>query len=471
MLFHSIEFILFFIVVLGVYYSIPHNKRWFLLLAASYIFYAWWKPTYAFLILFSTAVDYTVALRIDASNRQSFRKYWLWLSLMLNLGILATFKYLDFFLENITWLSEFSGASINFPKVDWVLPIGISFYTFQTLSYTIDVYRKKIKPEKHFGHLALYVSFFPQLVAGPIERAASLLPQLKKKISWDTVQAKYGILMIVWGFFKKLVIADRLAIYVDQVYANPALFDGGFSLVAAYAFAFQVYCDFSAYSDMAVGIAALLGVQLMHNFKQPFFSTSLLDFFSRWHISFMLWLRDYVYKPLNRFSTKHHLFNLFLVFLISGIWHGAAWTFIIWGAFNGLVIILGRGMRKQTWFRKIKNTFFSWLFTFHAYWLGTIVFRASDINDAYLLIKNIITGTYLQGSTYFTILDSTYEMMIAILALCFLLVVEYLHLKGLDFKKWARKGNIQYYVFFYLCLLSIITLGRFGGDAFIYFQF
>ncbi|UZR92308.1 MBOAT family O-acyltransferase [Chondrinema litorale] len=449
-----------------------------MLLIASYFFYMWWNPSYAFLILLSTSIDYLAAIRICQSESKSVKNFWLSTSLLVNLGLLASFKYLGFITENLQAVLSFVGSSTEIPRYNWLLPVGISFYTFQTLSYTIDVYRDKIKPEKSFGVFALYVSFFPQLVAGPIERASQLIPQFRKNISWNTDQITYGFLLALWGFFKKLVIADRLAVYVDQVYANPEYFDGGQSLVAVYLFGFQVYCDFSAYSDIAVGVAAMLGIHLMQNFQRPFFASSLLDFFAKWHVSFMLWLRDYIFMPLNKKNPKRIYVNLFLIFLISGIWHGASWTFIIWGALNGVLIVGGRYFRKyfnSKLLQKFSNKLLDVVITFHLYLLGTIFFRAENLKDAFIILKNIVSGSFNNWKSYFTILDSSYEMGLAITSIILLMLIEYYQNRGVSFRKlifnkgsrWLAMPNLT----LYLLLFTILLFGWFGGKEFIYFQF
>lgn len=474
MLFHSVDFLLFFTIIFSAYYLLNFRYRWALLLFASYFFYMWWKPAYALLILFSTSVDYFSALKISQSKEKTPRRFWLIVSLSTNLGLLGCFKYLDFFTESFETFIHLFGADNHFPRFDWLLPVGISFYTFQTLSYTIDVYRKKIAPEKHFGIFALYVSFFPQLVAGPIERASNLIPQFYKNIRWDTQKIQYGVLLTLWGFFKKLVIADRLAVYVDQVYANPEYFDGGYSLMATYCFGFQVYCDFSAYSDIAVGVASMLGIRIMQNFQRPFLATSLLDFFSRWHVSFMLWLRDYVFIPLRK-KIPNVNFNLFTIFLISGLWHGASWTFIFWGGLNGLLIVIGRigkkYMKRRFLFKGLEKNL-NRLITFHLYLLGTIFFRASCIEDVFIIFDNILLGGYQQLGKYFNILDSTYEMSIALAGITILLTIEILQSKGIHFQKiLLNKNRVITYLAFYSLLFTVLLFGWFGGNEFIYFQF
>ncbi|CAN5908465.1 hypothetical protein BH23GEM7_BH23GEM7_20090 [soil metagenome] len=354
MLFNSLQFLFFFPVVVALYFATPHRFRWTLLLAASYYFYACWKPEYLLLIIASTLVDYGAALGMGAAATQARRKAFLALSLGSNLGLLFAFKYFNFFNESARALFDQFNLFYGVPAFDVLLPVGISFYTFQTLSYTIDVYRGQREPERHLGIFALYVSFFPQLVAGPIERSTRLLPQFFEKHEFSADRVSSGLRLILWGFFKKIVIADRLAIYVNEVYGNPAGFDGPTLLLATYFFAFQIYCDFSAYSDIAIGAARVMGFELMQNFRRPYFARSIHEFWQRWHISLSTWFRDYVYIPLggNRVPFWRWYVNLFAVFLVSGLWHGANWTFVVWGGLHGFYLVFSlmtRNVRDRGW--------------------------------------------------------------------------------------------------------------------------
>ena len=300
-----------------------------------------WKPEYIFLILFSTIVDYYCGLKMEGAQNRTYKKLFLTLSLFTNLSVLFAFKYLNFFSDSIRYILNEFNIFYNIPYFNVLLPVGISFYTFQTLSYTIDVYRGQKKAEKHLGVFALYVSFFPQLVAGPIERSTRLLPQLKKENSFDYLRFKNGLLLMLWGFFKKIVIADRLAVLVNTVYNNPIDYQGITLIIATIFFAFQIYCDFSAYSDIAIGASKIMGYDLMKNFNRPYFSKSIAEFWRRWHISLGSWFRDYLYFFLGG-NKKGQLIwykNLMLVFLISGLWHGANWTFVIWGFLHGFYMI------------------------------------------------------------------------------------------------------------------------------------
>jgi alginate O-acetyltransferase complex protein AlgI len=354
MLFNSLHFLFFFPAVVALYFATPARYRWALLLAASYYFYAAWRLEYVVLIMVSTLADYLCGLRMGRLATKRERKPWLILTLVVNLGLLFVFKYLDFFGDSLRALFNQFNIFYDVPAYNLLLPVGISFYTFQTLSYSIEVYRGNQKPERHLGIFALYVSFFPQLVAGPIERSTRLLPQFWVQHGFDASRAASGFRLILWGFFKKIVIADRLAIYVNDVYGNPGAQDGLTLLVATYFFAFQIYCDFSAYSDIAIGSARIMGYDLMQNFRRPYFARSIQEFWQRWHISLSTWFRDYVYIPLggNRVPKWRWYVNLMAVFLVSGLWHGAAWTFVVWGALHGGYLIVGvltLDVRERAW--------------------------------------------------------------------------------------------------------------------------
>jgi alginate O-acetyltransferase complex protein AlgI len=342
-LFNSIEFLLFFPVVVAIYFATPQRYRWALLLAASYYFYASWKPEYLLLIIASTLVDYGCGLRMGSIAGKARRKKWLLVSLTSNLGLLFAFKYFNFFNESARAVFDRFNIFYDVPAFDLLLPVGISFYTFQTLSYSIDVYRGRQRPERHLGIFALYVSFFPQLVAGPIERSTHLLPQFFQPHRFEYDRVTSGLRLVLWGFFKKVVVADRLALYVNAVYNDPSAHTGPTILLATYFFAFQIYCDFSGYSDIAIGTARVMGYDLMQNFRRPYFARSISEFWSRWHISLSTWFRDYLYIPLggNRVPRWRWYVNLFAVFLISGLWHGANWTFVVWGALHGTYLIVG----------------------------------------------------------------------------------------------------------------------------------
>lgn len=351
MTFTTLTFLVFLAIVFSLYWSVrsgaAQNKT---LLLASYGFYSWWDWRFCFLMLASSLVDYELAKRIDQSSKQSHRRWLLRLSIVSNLGLLASFKYFNFFVENLIQVVNQIGWSPDLTTLSIILPLGISFYTFQTLGYTIDVYRKQLAPAKNVVDYLAFVSFFPQLVAGPIERASHMLPQFAIKRAFDQHAATDGVRQMLWGFFKKMVIADRLALAVNPVFDNPAGYSGPHLMMGTVFFAFQIYCDFSAYSDIAIGTAKLFNIRLSQNFAYPYFSQSIGEFWRRWHISLSYWFRDYVYIPLggNRKGRVRYRVNLLLTFLLSGLWHGAAWNFVAWGGVNGLAVGLPiGGSRKQ----------------------------------------------------------------------------------------------------------------------------
>jgi alginate O-acetyltransferase complex protein AlgI len=351
MLFNSIDFALFLPIVFSVYWFVVKStlriqNLWIVL--ASYVFYGWWDYRFLLLILFSTLLDYIVGIALNQQHRRSRRKMLLWASICLNLGLLSIFKYFNFFAQSFGSAFTFMGAEINIGTLDIILPVGISFYTFQTLSYTIDVYRRKIQPTRDLIAFAAYVSFFPQLIAGPIERASHLLPQFCSSRRFDYGQAVHGLRQFLWGLFKKVVIADNCAFYTDIIFNNAETHSGSTLAFGAFLFSFQIYGDFSGYSDMAIGIARLFGIKLMQNFAYPFFSRDIAEFWRRWHISLTSWFKDYVYIPLGGSwqGMWKSIRNVVVIFLITGLWHGANWTFIAWGALNAVyflpLLLLGK---------------------------------------------------------------------------------------------------------------------------------
>ncbi len=343
MLFTSIEYLFFFVITVAIFFALPHRWRWIFLLAASYFFYMALDPRYGLLIGSSTLVVYATALKMEKASPRA-KKLLAALSLVFNLSILFVLKYYNFFNNNLRDLFNAMGLSYNVPEFSFLMPIGISFYTFQALSYTIDIYRGTRPAEKNLGMFALYVSFFPVLLSGPIERSTTLLPQLYKKVEFDYDRVTDGLKLMAWGFFQKLIIADRLSVYVSMVYSQPQLVTGLPLLVATYFFGIQVYCDFSGYTDIARGTAQVMGYDLLPNFRRPFFARSINEYWRRWHMTLISWLRDYLYIPLggNRVSKVRWYFNILLVFTLSGLWHGSQWTFVSWGAMNGVFIIVSR---------------------------------------------------------------------------------------------------------------------------------
>jgi len=441
-----------------------------------------WKAEYILLVIGSTLIDYIAGIKIAGSTKKSVRKNFLIFSLIGNLSTLFLFKYLNFFNDNIRLLFDSFNIFYNVPHFNLLLPVGISFYTFQSLSYTIDVYRGQTKVERHFGIFALYVSFFPQLVAGPIERSENLLPQLYQKNDFSYERVRSGLLLMLWGFFKKIVVADNIAVFVNIVFASPQNYDSVYLLYAVYFFAFQIYCDFSGYSDIAIGSARIMGYDLMTNFKQPYFSRSIGEFWRRWHISLSTWFRDYVYIPLggSRVPKIRKHINVFTVFFVSGIWHGANWTFIIWGAMHGFYMLFEMIFAKLrekfakfiglTKVPKIRNII-QIVLTFHLALIAWVFFRASNINDVFIILKKIFVDTsytHLGVSLYGF---STFNFCVGVISLLFLSFIDsLLQDKTLDQLVLTKPFFIRW-SFYYIILFLILIFGNFNLQKFIYFDF
>jgi D-alanyl-lipoteichoic acid acyltransferase DltB (MBOAT superfamily) len=489
MLFNSLDFAIFFPIVFVLYWVVARHKlaRNIHLLAASYFFYGWWDWRFLFLIIISSLVDYLVGYHLHQSEDKVRRKVLLGISLLVNLGFLVYFKYTNFFIETFVDSFRLFGKTLEVSTLNIVLPVGISFYTFQTLSYTIDIYRRQLKPTKDFVAFFTFVAFFPQLVAGPIERASHLLPQFSKIYTFNYQLVKSGLLLMAFGLFKKMVIADRLAVLVNQVYNSPLEYHGYEVIVATVFFAFQIYCDFSGYSDIAIGLARTMGFDLMKNFDSPYFSKSITEFWRRWHISLSTWFRDYVYIPLggNRKGTFRTYLNLFLVFLVSGLWHGAAMTFVIWGAIHGLIVMLEKGLypvrarmynalgiRRDSLSNKL---IFSGI-TFSIVCLSWIFFRANNLNDAFLIIRSSFIANY-EGITYgglYKLGLDTVEFWVAIISIAVLLLFDIFH-KRKSAAKWLSSQNAVFRYLAYTAIVFVIILFGVYGDMapqdFIYFQF
>lgn len=394
--FVSYEFLLFFPLVLVLYWWLPSQYRWIILLLASYFFYLYWNPWTMPLLLGTSFISYIAARKIARGESKKQRDLWLIFALVVCLGCLIIFKYLGFITENTLGVLQFFGAPVNDVVLNIILPVGISFYTFQTLSYVIDVYRGDISHETHFGYYALFISFFPQLVAGPIERPGHLLPQLHMPKVFKATNLITGLHLMLRGFFKKLVIADYLAKFVDVVYGAPTKASGPGILIATVLFAFQIYCDFSGYSDIAVGTAKMMGIQLMKNFNNPYSATSVQDFWRRWHISLTDWFADYIYKPLggNRKGGRRHARNILIVFLISGAWHGASWTYIIWGGIHGIYLVVENLWKNYSeGHRESQPTYMSQmakrLITFAFVCFAWLFFRGNSLGDVGVLLGKL----------------------------------------------------------------------------------
>ncbi|MFO7978685.1 MAG: MBOAT family O-acyltransferase [Bacteroidales bacterium] len=480
MLFNSLEFLFFLPIVVTFYFLINPRFRWVLLLFASYYFYMAWDYKYIVLILTSTIIDYVSGIIIYRAQRKSIRKLLLVLSLITNLGLLFFFKYFNFFGQNINYLFDQFNIFAEVPAYDYLLPVGISFYTFQTLSYTIDIYRGKQTPEYHFGRFALFVSFFPQLVAGPIERSVNLLPQFRETFSFDYDRIRDGIMLMLWGFFKKVVIADRLAEYVNMVYQEPELYGGFQNALATLFFSFQIYCDFSGYSDIAIGTALIMGYRLMTNFRRPYLAASIREFWQRWHISLSTWFRDYVYIPLggNRVAKWRWNMNLFITFTVSGLWHGAEWTFVIWGALHGFYLMFALWTRHwQQKFNDLSGLSGSpallrtsqALVTFVLVFISWVFFRAMNTPDAFLILGKIIQFDVAGPINLFRY---SVDMYISAISIILLLSVEILEER---FRIYEKIKTTSYrtlkWVILMMLLLTILVLGIWEEVDFIYFQF
>lgn len=496
MLFNSINFLVFFPIVVLFYFLIPHRFRYIWLLASSYYFYMCWNIKYALLMLFSTIVTYFSGVFIDyfhhrsGKNAAQMMKFCVAGSLILNLSVLFFFKYFNFALDNLAWILNAVGVSVKRPVCDFLLPVGISFYTFQALSYTMDVYRKEIRPEKNFLRYALFVSFFPQLVAGPIERSKNLLNQFHEKHYFNYQRVKDGLLLMLWGFFMKLVIADRLAIFVDQVYNNWQRYGGIEIILATIFFAIQIYCDFGSYSNIAVGAAQVMGFTLMKNFCQPYFAVSVKDFWRRWHISLTSWFRDYLYIPLggNRKGKLRKQFNLMTVFLVSGLWHGASWHYIAWGGLNGAYQIVGEAT--QPWRNKILDCLkvkrdcfsyrlFSQIVTFLLIDISWLFFRANGLRTAIGMLKRIWhhfeLGVFLDGSLL-SIGIGRKDFTLLFFAIGMLWLADLFHEHRKSIRQWLDGQNLLFrWAAYYAAIFFIIIFGIYGfgydATAFIYFQF
>ena len=476
MLFNSFHFLFFFIIVTIIYFLLPQNKKWIWLLISSCYFYMAFVPIYIVILGFTIIVDYFAGIYIEGAKDKR-RKFFLIISLIANIGTLCVFKYFNFLNENFSFLLHGFGLKNPIPYLSILLPIGLSFHTFQAMSYTIEVYRGNQKAERHFGIYALYVMFYPQLVAGPIERPQNLLHQFREKHHFDSERVFDGLKIIIWGLFKKLVVADRLAIFVNGAY-NYSDKQSSFSLfLATIFFSFQIYCDFSGYSDIAIGTAKVMGFNLMPNFKRPIFARSTGEFWKRWHISLSTWFKDYLYFPLggNKVPVARRHFNLMLVFLISGLWHGANWTFVIWGGINGFYLVFAIIIKKQKekfnkWLRinqySLLNTTLQIVMTFLLISFSRIFFRAGSIKQAGQIIKRIFS---FNG---WAINEGKTMIAYSLFAIAFLVMVEMRReFFPTSFSLSYHKSFLVRNAYFTFLILTIILFGVFDGSQFIYFQF
>jgi D-alanyl-lipoteichoic acid acyltransferase DltB (MBOAT superfamily) len=481
-LFNSIDFAIFLPIVFILYWFVSNNNlklQNLLIVAASYVFYGWWDWRFLSLIIFSTIVDYTVGRMLGSAVGSFKRKALLWTSILVNLGFLGFFKYYNFFLDNFTAAFSFFGSEISASSLQIVLPVGISFYTFQTLSYTIDVYRKKLEPTHDIISFAAFVSFFPQLVAGPIERATNLLPQFYSRRTFEYSKAVDGLRQILWGLFKKIVIADNCAMFANQIFDNSAELNGSTLVLGALFFTFQIYGDFSGYSDIAIGTARLFGFNLMQNFAFPYFSRDIAEFWRRWHISLSTWFRDYLYIPLggSRGGTSMKIRNTFIIFIVSGFWHGANWTFIVWGALNALYflpLLLTNNNRNHlgivsegSLLPTVKEIF-QMLTTFGLTVVAWIFFRAESVQHAIEYITGIASLSLFEAPE----ISGSLRAAMTLTLIVVFSIVEWIgrenkyaieHLGA----RWNRPVR---YALYYAIILTILTLGG-RQQEFIYFQF
>ncbi len=478
MLFNSLDFALFLPVVFILYWFVFNKSirlQNLLVAVASYVFYGWWDWRFLSLILFSTLVDYIIGVSLGKEQNLNKRKFLLWISILVNLGFLGFFKYYNFFLDNFKSAFTFFGSEINTNSLNIILPVGISFYTFQTLSYTIDVYKQRLKPTRDFISFAAFVSFFPQLVAGPIERATNLLPQFYKKRNFVYSNAVDGLRQILWGLFKKIVIADNCAEYANMIFNNSGDYSGSTLVMGALFFTFQIYGDFSGYSDIAIGTSRLFGFNLMRNFAFPYFSRDIAEFWRRWHISLSTWFRDYLYIPLggSRGGTGMKVRNTFIIFILSGFWHGANWTFIVWGALNAIyflpLLLAGKNRENleiiaaNSYFPSIKELI-QVVLTFSLTVFAWIFFRADNIGHAFNFIEEIFSPSIFN---YPEILPLTIMFLVILF-----FVIEWFGrtqdfaIQSIGFG-WRRPLRWS----FYLIIVLAIFLFQGKEQEFIYFQF
>jgi alginate O-acetyltransferase complex protein AlgI len=462
MLFNSIEYLIFFILSTSLYFILDHKYRWMLLLGVSCFFYMYFKPVYILILAFTIVIDFYVGIALERTENKALKKRILYFSIIANLGILVFFKYWNFFFSNVNELLFYFKSKQGVPLLEFILPIGLSFHTFQAMSYTIEVYRGKQKAEKHFGIYSLYVMFYPQLVAGPIERPQNILHQFKNKIAFSYTNFKTGLLLILLGLIKKVVIADRLGSYVDSYYSNVEVMTFFPSLLAIIFYSFQIYCDFSGYSLIAIGSAKCLGINFIKNFNKPYFSTSFSEFWRRWHISLSTWFRDYLYFPLGG-NKKGKLItnrNLFIVFILSGFWHGANWTFLFWGFLHALFLILENTF--DIFGRINLNRFIKQLLIFSFVSFAWIFFRSENFQQAFLVVQNISNFKLDFRLNQLSAQISPYNLLLCLFSIILLYAIEKTEIGFL-------RRNLL--LFFIAGTLLLILFGVSNESQFIYFQF
>lgn len=486
MIFNSFQFLFFFFAVTVLYYTLPHKFRGLLILLASCLFYVSFIPPYLLILLGMICADYFFGLKIEQTKNKKQRKIFLFCSILLTVSILSFFKYFNFFNANLIEATKFINWNYSLESFKLIFPIGLSFHAFQSIAYVIEVYKKKQKAERNFIVYAQYIMFFPQLLAGPIERPQNMLHQYKKEHKFQYQRVVHGLRLILWGSFQKIVIADRLAVIVNSVYNQPQEYTGLTLIIATIFFAFQIFCDFAGYSNIARGAAKVLGIDLMVNFDKPYFSRSIREFWRRWHISLSTWFRDYIYIPLGGSNAQQAriLFNILIVFLISGIWHGSSWTFVIWGILNGIYIlieVLTQSIRKKLpeWFQLI--------LTFSLVCFAWIFFRANSVDDSFYIISHLFTGleqqfirlkmTTLDEIVLFIkqnnkILGLNYiDLLIVLLAIMAMESIHFLQ-RTRSITKWfsGLPSSVRWSIYYTMAAL-ILYYSAFKHEQFIYFQF
>lgn len=464
MMFTSVNFVIFFAILLLLLLALKsHRWKKILLLISSFIFYAFWDWRFLFLIAFSTLADFILGNQIAKSKKTKRRKYFLISSIILNLGLLGFFKYFNFFIDSAN--IAFGELGLNLSTLNIILPVGISFYTFQTMSYTIDIYNKKLNPSKSILDFSLFVSFFPQLVAGPIVRASQFLPQLKKPIQISASNFKTGIQIFLNGMFKKVIIADRLSYFVDPVFSNPSLYDTITVWLALVAYAIQIFCDFSGYSDMAIGLARILGFTLPANFNLPYISQNISEFWKRWHISLSSWLRDYVYIPLggNRKGKKRTYINLMITMLLGGLWHGASWNFVFWGVWHGLGLTFYKLVSRGKYKNKSKFNVLSWITTLLFVMIGWIFFRASSIEVTRMMFNRMFIWEDFAIHWHYTAIF----FIIPLVLIAHVIGYRWFQEKYLEFNFSTFRGSFLFMFIFIGIMLFYFS----NPQPFIYFQF
>ena len=488
MLFNSLPFVIFFPIVTLLFFLLPHNLRWVLLLVASCFFYMFFKPVYILILAFTIVIDYYAGILLEDEPDKKRKKKYLIMSLVANIGVLAVFKYYNFLNTNVTGLALMMGFKNPIPFLQMALPIGLSFHTFQAMSYTIEVYRGHQKAERHFGIYSLYVMFYPQLVAGPIERPQNMLHQFHEKKYFNYNNAVAGLRLMLWGMFKKAVIADRLAEVTDPIFNNPYGYSAASIFIASVFFSFQIYCDFSGYSDIALGSARVMGFDLMKNFDRPYSSKKISEFWRRWHISLSTWFKDYLYIPLggNRVSPARRNFNLFIVFMVSGLWHGANWTFIIWGTLHGIYTVFANvtehsrnklraaiGLSRIHW---LDNSIQK-IITFLLVTIAWIFFRANTVHDAFYMVRKLPAAAgelFAAIKSHALALDMQVSAGKLMMCIAVIAVMEWVH-------RLQHKGSLNMLIqskprpvrwaIYYALVMAILYLGVFQNRQFIYFQF